>query len=270
MKAGFDAQLKSIVMLKNKSSVLPLKKNATVYIPKRTIPEGRDWFGNVTPARVVDPVNLDILKKYFQLTEDPAKADLALVFVESPGGGTGYNKTDRDGGGNGYVPISLQYGSYTANTAREKSLAAGDPVLDPTITNRSYKGKTLAAANVADLQLILDTKNVMKSKPVVVIANVSNPMVFAEFESRVEGILISFGVQDQAVLEILSGVEPSGLLPVQMPADMLTVEQQMEDVPHDMKVHVDSEGHAYDFGYGLSYKGVIQDKRNTRYKRTAR
>ena len=266
MRAGFDAQLKSIVMLKNKSSVLPLKKNTTVYIPKRTIPEGRDWFGNVTPARVVDPVNLEIVKKYFQITEDPAKADVALVFVESPVAGTGYSKADRDGGGNGYVPISLQYGAYTAATAREKSIAAGDPVLDPGITSRSYKDKTFAASNAADLQLILDTKNAMKSKPVVVIANVSNPMVFGEFESKVEGILISFGVQDQAILEILTGVEPSGLLPVQMPADMLTVEQQMEDVPHDMKVHVDSENHAYDFGYGLNYKGVIKDKRNTKYK----
>jgi beta-glucosidase len=270
MKAGFDAQLKSIVMLKNKSSVLPLKKNTTVYIPKRTIPEGRDWFGNVTPARVVDPVNLDIVKKYFQLTDDPAKADVALVFVESPMGGTGYSKADRDGGGNGYVPISLQYGSYTATAAREKSIAAGDPVLEPTITNRSYKAKTFTASNVADLQLILDTKKAMKAKPVVVIANVSNPMVFAEFESSIEGILISFGVQDQAMLEVLTGAEPSGLLPVQMPADMLAVERQMEDVPGDMKVHVDSEGHAYDFGYGLNYKGVISDKRTTKYKRAAR
>src|SRR6188472_704907 len=31
MKAGFDAQLKSIVMLKNKSNTLPLQKNKTVY-----------------------------------------------------------------------------------------------------------------------------------------------------------------------------------------------------------------------------------------------
>jgi beta-glucosidase len=266
MKSGFDAQLKSIVMLKNKSSVLPLKKNSTVFVPKRTIPEGRDWFGNIIPARVVDAANLEVVRRYFQVTDDPAAADAALVFVESPVAGSGYSRGDRVAGGNGYVPISLQYGTYTASTAREESMAAGDPVLDPLITNRSYKGKTLAAANVADLQLILDTKNAMKSKPVILIANVSNPLVFAEFETKVDGILISFGVQDQAILEILVGAEPSGLLPVQMPADMLTVERQMEDVPHDMNVHVDTEGNAYDFGYGLNYKGLIRDERVARYK----
>ena len=72
---------------------------------------------------------------------------------------------------------------------------------------------------------------------------------------------------DQAVMDVLSGVEPSGLLPVQMPADMETVEQQLEDVSHDMKVHMDSEGNAYDFGYGLNWKGVIKDKRVTHYKK---
>ena len=82
-------------------------------------------------------------------------------------------------------------------------------------------------------------------------------------------IIYGFGVMDQAVMDILSGVEPSALLPVQMPADMETVEQQLEDVSHDMKVYVDSEGNAYDFGYGLNWKGVIQDKRVSQYKKPA-
>jgi beta-glucosidase len=73
---------------------------------------------------------------------------------------------------------------------------------------------------------------------------------------------------DQAVLEVLTGgTEPSGLLPVQMPANMQTVEQQLEDVPHDMKVHVDSEGNAYDFGFGLNWKGAIEDKRTSKFKK---
>ena len=61
--------------------------------------------------------------------------------------------------------------------------------------------------------------------------------------------------------------EPSGLLPLQMPADMQTVETQKEDVPHDMQCYKDSEGHVYDFGYGLNWKGVINDARVVKYKR---
>jgi beta-glucosidase len=82
----------------------------------------------------------------------------------------------------------------------------------------------------------------------------------------VEGIIMNFGVQNQAIFDVISGgFEPSGLLPVQMPADMKTVEQQKEDLPHDMKVHVDTEKHAYDFGYGLNWKGVINDARKAKY-----
>jgi beta-glucosidase len=73
MKAGYEAQLRSIVLLKNKSNVLPLTKTKTVFIPKRTVPAARDWFGNVTPERVEYPVNLDIAKKYFNVTDDPSK-----------------------------------------------------------------------------------------------------------------------------------------------------------------------------------------------------
>jgi beta-glucosidase len=126
-----------------------------------------------------------------------------------------------------------------------------------------------AAANISDLQTIQAAKVAMQGKPVIVIITASKPMVFNEFEAKVEVILLHFAVQDQAVLEILAGKEPSGLLPVQMPANMETVEQQCEDVPHDMKVHVDTEGHAYDFGYGLNWKGVIKDQRTAHYVKVA-
>ena len=50
-------------------------------------------------------------------------------------------------------------------------------------------------------------------------------MVFSEVEPLADGILIHMGVQDQALLDILSGdVEPTALLPFQMPAQMSTVE----------------------------------------------
>lgn len=268
MQAGYEAQLKSIVLLKNKGNVLPVQKTKTVFIPKRTIPAARDFFGNQTPERIEYPVNINIVKKYFNVTDDPSKADLAIVFVKGPNSGSGYSKEDRQNGGNGYVPISLQYGPYTASDARLQSIAAGDPVVDPTITNRSYKGKTVSATNITDLKSILDTKEAMQNKPVIVCMALTNPAVVSEFENKIDGLIISFGVQDQALLDILSGkTEPSGLLPLQMPADMQTVETQKEDVPQDMQPYKDSEGHMYDFAYGLNWKGVIKDARTTRYKK---
>jgi beta-glucosidase len=58
------------------------------------------------------------------------------------------------------------------------------------------------------------------------------------------------------------------LLPLQMPADMETVEAQFEDAPHDMKCYQDAEGNIYDFGYGLNWKGMIKDQRTSKYKKS--
>ena len=68
------------------------------------------------------------------------------------------------------------------------------------------------------------------------------------------------------MLDIVSGRhEPSGLLTVQMPADITTVERQAEDVPFDMECHTDREGNRYDFAFGLNWSGRINDSRTDKY-----
>jgi beta-glucosidase len=265
MKAGYEAQLKSIVLIKNQTKTLPIAKGKTVYVPKRTTPPGINFFGFPTPEKTEYPVNLELIKKYYNVTDDPAKADFAMVFIKSPVS-NGYSRADREAGGNGYMPISLQLKDYTAVAARAQSIAAGDPVVDPTITNRSYLNKTSKSNSYPDLNTILETKKAMNGKPVVVAVTVSNPMVFGEFEKEVDAIVGEFGVQTEALLDIVSGkTEPSGLLPLQMPIDMTTVEKQLEDVPHDMIPYRDSNGNVYDFGFGLNWNGVIKDARTEKY-----
>ncbi|TDE55125.1 glycoside hydrolase family 3 protein [Flavobacterium sp. GT3P67] len=265
MKAGYDAQLKSVVMIKNQNKTLPIAKGKTVYIPKRVTPAGINFFGQPSSEKIEYPVNLELIKKYYTVTDDPAKADFAIVFIKSPISG-GYSRADREAGGNGYVPISLQLKDYTAVDARAQSIAAGDPVIDPTITNRSYWNKTSKSNSYPDLNTILETKKAMSGKPVLVSVNISNPMVFGEFEKEVDAIVGEFGVQIEALLDIVSGkTEPSGLLPLQMPLNMTTVEKQLEDVPHDMTPYKDAAGNVYDFGFGLNWKGVIKDARTAKY-----
>jgi beta-glucosidase len=266
MKAGYDAQLKSVVMLKNKDNALPVQRGKTVFIPKQFTPAGRNFLGVETPAKTDFPVNIEIVKKYFEVTDNPKNADYALVFARSPDTGIGYSRDDVNKGGNGYVPISLQYGSYLARSSRDPSLAGGDPLEKS--TNRSYKGKTNKAINVADLDMINNTATLMDGKPVIVAIRLNNPMIYTEFEKNTDALLIHFGVQDQALLDLISGeVEPNGLLPLQMPADMETVEKQFEDLPHDLDCYVDTQGHRYDFAFGLNWKGVINDERKSKYKK---
>jgi beta-glucosidase len=93
-----------------------------------------------------------------------------------------------------------------------------------------------------------------------------NPCVLSELEEAADAILVDFGVQQEALMVILSGgAEPSGLLPVQLPRDMETVENHCEDKPLDLDPYVDSAGNAYDFGFGLNWNGVIADDRTGRY-----
>jgi beta-glucosidase len=264
MKAGYEAQIKSIVMLKNRNKVLPVDKQKTVYIPKRLTSAGRDFLGGLTPGSFNYPININIVSKYFRVTDNPTEADFALVIIRSPNSGSGYDANEVKKGGNGYVPISLQYRPYEAVEARDPSIAGGDPL--ESFTNRTFRNKTITTSNASDLDMVLDTRKVMKDKPVIVSVAISKPMVFNEFEKDADAIITTFEVQDQAILDIITGVyEPTGLLPAQMPADMKTVELQKEDVPYDMTCHVDSEGNIYDFGFGLNWNGVIKDERVEKY-----
>ncbi|WP_375447592.1 glycoside hydrolase family 3 N-terminal domain-containing protein [uncultured Fibrella sp.] len=266
MQAGYQAQLQSVVLLKNKANALPLTKGRKVYIPKRFTPAGRNFLGMNTPEKLEYPVNLAIVQKYFTVTDNPDEADYALAFIRSPDSGGGYSSEDAKAGGNGYVPISLQYGDYTAQGARNPSLGGGDPL--EKFTNRSYDGKSVKTINRSDLTMVTETYTKMKGKPVIVAVQMNNPTIFTEFDRQANAILAHFSVQDQALMDILTGAaEPSGLLPMQMPADMKTVEAQAEDVPRDMKSYVDSEGNTYDFAFGLNWKGVIRDSRTATYKK---
>ena len=210
---------------------------------------------NVIPAHEIDPVTDAIIAKYGTRVQTPEEADVAIVFVDSPSSNA-YSKEDRENGGNGYLPITLQYRPYTAVKAREVSIAGGD--FREGFTNRSYKDKTNTAYNEADLDNILDCRKAMGDKPVIVCAAVSNPMVMHEFEKEVDAIVVEFGVSRAAVLDIVFGdYEPTGRLPIQMPKDMNTVEMQSEDKALDMECHVDEFGNTYDYGFGLNYSGVI-------------
>ncbi len=266
MQAGAEAQLRSVVMLKNHGNAIQgLGKK--VYVPRRFYPQSFGMFGLAPgPAAHWDyPIDRELVERRgLQWVDDPAEADFALVIIQEPSGGSGYDVNDRKKGGNGYVPISLQYRPYKADYARAVSLAGGDPK-EP-FTNRSYKGKRVTTANEADLDLVIDTKKKMGNKPVVVCVAATRPLV-PEFEPWADVILLSFGVQNTALLSLVSGqAEPSALLPMQLPADMRTVEEQAEDVPRDMRPYVDADGNTYDFAFGLNWSGVIDDERVTRFK----
>jgi beta-glucosidase len=252
MQKGYEAQLRSIVMLKNKDKILPLDSKKKVYIPMRHTGPGSNWFGMPVPAKDEMPVDPAIIGKYFEVTDDPAEADCAFAFIVSPDN-KGYSKED------GYLPVSLQYRPYTATEARTQSVAApGD--------NRSYLGKTVTTRNEAHLDMVLDVKKRMGSKPVIVFIKTANPAVVVEFEAAADAIIVDFSVKPEALMDIVSGkAEPQAILPFVMPRDMAAVEKHCEDLPFDIEPYKDSCGNSYDFAFGLNWNGVIKDARTEKY-----
>lgn len=262
---GYRSQLKSVTMLKNKGNVLPLKEGIRVYVPERHIRSYMNFMSMPTGDQTVVPPGKQTASEYFEVVNTPEEADVALCFMESPIS-IGYDPADRELGGSGYVPVNLQYRPYRAELARENSMAGGDPLEES--KNRSYYGKWNTAANEEDLDLVINMRKCMGKKPVIALVTLKNPMVMSEFESYADAILVEYGANPQALFDVITGRHiPEGLLPLQIPIDMKTVECQKEDVAFDMTCYTDTEGHIYDFGYGMNFEGVIADDRTRYYQR---
>lgn len=239
-------------------------------------PSGTDANGN--PVYTED----DIIRAS---AEDLAACDAAIVIVNCPiNEGSVLNGYGHDLETGEYFPISLQYGEYTANSSSVRAESISGNMIETevegvygTITtrekeNRSYYGATSRITNTTELEGIqYAIENMPEEAKIIVAVNADRPMIFSEFEDQVDAILIGFGTvgfsfDSKAFFDITTGkVEPSGLLPMQMPANMETVEAQYEDVPRDMECYVDSAGNTYDFGFGLNWSGVIQDERTEKY-----
>lgn len=296
---------KSVVMLKNNGNVIASgdsSEKKTVYIPMVYTPASSSMAG-VTPASWGLPISEKTVNRYFNVVTDTvgeptgeadaegqatytvndiirasedelSNCEYALFFINNPTLGSGYDKSTET-----YLPISLQYGEYTAKSdaVREESIA-GDLVESNQETpygvvtsyvreNRSYYGESTVAANQYELDLMLE---VMEKLPedlkTITCVTATNAMVFSEFEAKTDAILMGFSVDKEAYLGLVAGqVEPSGLLPMQMPKDMAAVEAQLEDVPRDVECYVDADSNTYDFAFGLNWYGVIDDARVAKY-----
>lgn len=254
VKKGKEAQRASLCLLKNRSQVLPLKKGIRIFVPDRTIAAKKGFFRQPEPEQRIIPVPETLAQKYYIPVDHPEDADAAIVFIESPIS-CGYSEEDRKNGGSGYLPVTLQYRPYTAAAAREHSIAGGD--FREEQSDRGYRNKSNVPYNAGDLDLILNARKTMGDRPVIVVLRLHNPAVVREFEPVVDGILVDFGVQKDAVLDVLFGdYDPRGRLPLILPENMETVEKHKEDVFDDIKPYVDSEGHTYGFGFGMNYKSV--------------
>ncbi|MGZ3777152.1 MAG: glycoside hydrolase family 3 C-terminal domain-containing protein, partial [Mucilaginibacter sp.] len=95
------------------------------------------------------------------------------------------------------------------------------------------------------LQDILDLE---KAVPTVVDIYIDRPAVVPEISKGAKALLVNFGSNDRALLDVVFGkYKPGGHLPIELPSSMEAVRNQKEDMPYDSKDPL------YKFGTGLSY-----------------
>lgn len=282
--AGFDAQLDSVVMVKNDGTIAEGAdwSDKTVYIPHTydtghaglfgpgTYTEGatlsveaaEELFGTV----VTDTVELDGEGKVTSMTApDLSDVDAVLVGLRSPNNGEPFTASGQDAETGAWYPFSLQWAPYTADGANVRTTSiSGDTLEDGSKENRSYFGATSRISNQADIEAferaVAAVEASGKDIPVITVVKANNPVVPAEFEARSDAVLVGFGVSDLATLTVAAGQhEPQGRLPIGFPASMDAVEAQNEDVGEDMTTYVDAAGNDWAFGFGLGYAGPITD-----------
>lgn len=286
VEAGYQAQLDSVVMLKNDGETVAAAdteswKDKTVYIPRFYDTGFPGLFG---PGEYTEAPGLDIevAEQYFgevvtdEAVEDAdgkvtgytapdlSDVDLVLVGMASPKSGALFANSGRDADTGAFYPLSLQYRPYTADGPHVRQVSiSGDILPDGTKENRSYFGQTSRISNESALDAFERATAAVaasgKDIPVITVLKANNPTVPTEFEASSDAILVGFGVSDQALIETAIGLnEPQGRLPIGFPASMDAVESQLEDVQEDTEPYVDAAGNSYLFGFGLNYAGPIE------------
>lgn len=199
VRAGYQAQVRSVALLKNANDILPL-------------PAGKKLFAQNIDASAAG--------RYGTLVEDPKQADYALIKITAPaivypfGGGFGFGGGGRGGAGGSRGP------------------GAGGGLLVPQVL-----GNTLAytgSANQKQLDEVL--KLAASGTPVIVCVEMDRPTILTEFIDEVAGVFATFGITDRALLSVVFGESrATGKLPFNLPSDMPSVAAQNADAAHDLE-----------------------------------
>jgi beta-glucosidase len=82
--------------------------------------------------------------------------------------------------------------------------------------------------------------------PVVMTVYLDRPAILTEVRDKVSVLYADFGIEDNALLDVLSGkAKAGGHLPFELPSSMAAVDAQKSDVPHD------SPRPLYPYGYAM-------------------
>ena len=202
----------------------------------------------VDPEEAVKLVNNNAFKKKGELAQ---RKSIVLL------------KNRKEPNGQAFLPLTKDIRVYAENVDKEVlgryALVVNDPEQADVVLLRL---QTPYESRVGDLvesmlhQGRLDFQEpelgrlltIMAQKPTVVCIYMDRPAVIPEIASFCKGLLVDFGAQDDAVLDVVFGdFNPGARMPFELPSSMEAVMSQKEDVPFD------SGKPLFPFGAGLGY-----------------
>ena len=159
----------------------------------------------------VDGLDPSVAAKYGTVVDTPDDADVVLLFLN-----TVFN-------GNQPAGTDSTFDQMMASRFPDPNLAFSQEIL----------AKASSYSDVSQLVTLVD---------------LNRPAVLTELKDMSGALLGTFGVSDEAMLDIVFGRHnPVGKLPFELPSSMAEVEAQLEDVPDD------TANPLFPFGWGLGY-----------------
>jgi len=133
---------------------------------------------------------------------------------------------------------------------------------------KAYEYPDLSTVEIQLNQLtgidVAKVKQIEAAVPTALVINMTNPWVINEVEPGAAAVVATYSVKAEALLDVLRGrFNPTGKLPITIPASQEAVEQNAPDVPGYAETfdytYTNAVGDDYTFGFGLSYAANASD-----------
>lgn len=234
---------KSVVLLKNHASLLPLSlEGKRVYV--RSFRQTREEAEKASEQFLSLCANEGMC-----IESDPSASDYA-IFEISPHSGHYFKATE------GFLEIDICEDKRVGNTAEGKP------------SEGTHLETTLA--DVKEIARIAELVHAHKGK-VIAMVNITMPWILQNVEPYVDSLLVGFDTYSSAFIHVMEGKAPAlGRLPLTLPSSdcVIAVDAQgvsisPNDVPgYDKDAYLpegmhyayqDADGNAYTYGFGLTF-----------------
>jgi beta-glucosidase len=191
----------------------------------------------VVGSAVSRAVGLDAQQRSLTLLTNGTTADGSPALPVGEGAGRTaylYGVSDEAAIAAGFTPVDDPAAASIA-IVRLTDPRGGDDLTDLDFTGAEADFTALAAAHAAGALTIA-------------VPQLSRPLVLGSVIENSDAVLASYGVSDEALLNVITGAAaPEGRLPFELPSSMTEVAAQLADVPND------TANPLFGYGFGLSY-----------------